>query len=182
MKLVGGAWNSLVRHETVYPQILPIAPCVMSKFSQKIHKNLFIFFFCNVANKHKSLPKWRNPTSMGLKSTSPNPLLKTRIAWPVPGSIYYGEHLWDHSTIMKSIVNRIHCHHWPPVHSNACMYAGVLTCTQTFAYSHPNNWWIMKYLLPGIILCMGSANERRRYYVMLSIIDKAHVQNDSCLE
>ena len=31
----------------------------------------------------------------------------------------------------------------------------------------------------GIILCMGSANERRRYYVTPSLTGRAHTQNDS---
>ena len=35
--------------------------------------------------------------------------------------------------------------------------------------------------LAGIILCMRLANERRRYYVMLSLMGKAHSQNDPCL-
>ena len=32
----------------------------------------------------------------------------------------------------------------------------------------------------GNFLCMGSANERRRYYVTPSLIGEAHTQNDPC--
>ena len=33
---------------------------------------------------------------------------------------------------------------------------------------------------PGVILGMGSANERRRYIVTSSLIGWAHTQNDPC--
>ena len=32
----------------------------------------------------------------------------------------------------------------------------------------------------GIILCMGAANERRRYIITSSLIGCAHTQNDPC--
>ena len=34
----------------------------------------------------------------------------------------------------------------------------------------------------GIILCMGSVSERRRYVVTLALFGWAHTQNDSCRE
>ena len=36
--------------------------------------------------------------------------------------------------------------------------------------------------IPGIILSMGSANERRRYYVTPSLIGWTHTQNDPCIQ
>ena len=33
----------------------------------------------------------------------------------------------------------------------------------------------------GIILCMGSASERKRYIVITVLIGRAHTQNDPCL-
>ena len=47
-------------------------------------------------------------------------------------------------------------------------------------------WWpeviyvITHKFTPGIILGMGSANERRRYIVTSSLIGWAHTQNDNC--
>ena len=38
---------------------------------------------------------------------------------------------------------------------------------------------ISPHISSGIILGMGSANERRRYYVTPSLIGRAHTQNDS---
>ena len=37
----------------------------------------------------------------------------------------------------------------------------------------------VRYSYPGIILGMGSANERRRYNVTSSLLGLAHTQNDS---
>ena len=36
--------------------------------------------------------------------------------------------------------------------------------------------------VPGIILGMGSANERRRYIVTSSLIGRAHDKNDPCVQ
>ena len=40
--------------------------------------------------------------------------------------------------------------------------------------------WVNYMKYPGIIRGMGSANERRHYYVMPSFIGLAHTQNDPC--
>ena len=39
---------------------------------------------------------------------------------------------------------------------------------------------IVKDIYSGIVLAMGSANERRRYIVTLPLIGQAHTQNDPC--
>ena len=36
--------------------------------------------------------------------------------------------------------------------------------------------------LPGVIMGLGSANERRRYIVMSSLMGWVHTQNDPCLQ
>ena len=41
--------------------------------------------------------------------------------------------------------------------------------------------WHCTCNIPGIILCLGSANERRRYYVMPSLIGHTHTQNGPCI-
>ena len=43
--------------------------------------------------------------------------------------------------------------------------------------------WILQdtYPLQGVILDMGSVNERGRYYVTPSLISRAHTQNDPCI-
>ena len=42
-------------------------------------------------------------------------------------------------------------------------------------------WRMADSVITGIILGMGSANKRRRYYVMPSLIGWAHIENDPCI-
>ena len=55
--------------------------------------------------------------------------------------------------------------------NNFCL---ILLCQQPL----PCTWCT---LYAGVILCMGSANERWRYIVMSSLIGRAHAQNEPCL-
>ena len=42
------------------------------------------------------------------------------------------------------------------------------------------NFFLSNNSRVGIILCMGSTNEKRCYIVALSLVDWAHTQNDTC--
>ena len=52
----------------------------------------------------------------------------------------------------------------------------------TYVRSGPLGHYISSILAAsGIILCMDSANQRRRYIVKLSLTSWAHAQNDPCI-
>ena len=54
----------------------------------------------------------------------------------------------------------------------------VLSTSLVWAAMWPS--WPYKHVNPGIILDMGSANEKRHYNVMSFLIGWAHIQNDPC--
>ena len=61
------------------------------------------------------------------------------------------------------------------------VYNGVITMSASWFFMqwiHSKIYAGGSRLLPGIILGMGSANERRRYYVTPPLIGRAHTQND----
>ena len=69
----------------------------------------------------------------------------------------------------------------------SCEYFGELCVMKRFDYiwyymlnDFIQQWRRQLIPLPGIILCMRPANNRRRYIIKSSLIAWAHAQNDAC--